>query len=430
MKKIFLGLGLLATSIVSAQFKINGKIEDYANQQMIAKIHQGIGTKIVDKVTTNAKGEFTVNIPFKYNGIVELALNNGEVIKILSDNQTVSLKGENSSPIQNSLQIKQGDTAKQYAERSKNAIYLGFKDTVFSELIKFYQPNEPFHEALKKEMQRIDQLENATKNNAPLVTYISNLETLTETTTNGFNESDLNSILEVLKNDDERLEQSGLMNTLIFNYVKAYFGQPQNKGVDINEAIRPIITKLVSNTNIATSRGQNVLASVINILTPKQFPSLNAEYLTLAKSIKGEVSEDLKLAILNVEGLKQGEKVPNFTFDKKLNGKSSLFDVKADKKLIVFWASWCPACMNEMPLIEEYYSKFKAEGGEIVAVSLDYDQAAFDAATKNFLWYNTTELLRWDSEIAKQFGVNSTPTLFLVDKDDKLIKKVHHISDL
>ena len=83
-----------------------------------------------------------------------------------------------------------------------------------------------------------------------------------------------------------------------------------------------------------------------------------------------------------------------------------------------------------MPFVKEYYRNFKAEGGEILAISLDYDQASFDHATKDFEWINYTELMRWDTSGVKEFGITSTPTLFLLDKDNKLIKKASHISDL
>ena len=50
--------------------------------------------------------------------------------------------------------------------------------------------------------------------------------------------------------------------------------------------------------------------------------------------------------------------------------------------------------------------------------------------TKELPWFNYTDLMRWDSPIAAEYNINSTPTLFLVDKDNKVIKKVNHVSDL
>ena len=83
-----------------------------------------------------------------------------------------------------------------------------------------------------------------------------------------------------------------------------------------------------------------------------------------------------------------------------------------------------------MPFVKEYYRNFKENGGEIVSISLDFDDAAFKEATKDFEWVNYTELMHWDTQGIVEFGVTSTPTLFLLDKDNKLIKKASHISEL
>lgn len=125
-----------------------------------------------------------------------------------------------------------------------------------------------------------------------------------------------------------------------------------------------------------------------------------------------------------------GNQVPDIKFKEAVKGFKSLYDVKANQKIIIFWASWCPACREEMPFIKEYYQNFKKEGGEIVAISLDFDQNEFKNATKDFDWINYTELSQWDTQGVEEFGVSSTPTLFLVDKDNKLIKKASHISEL
>ena len=42
--------------------------------------------------------------------------------------------------------------------------------------------------------------------------------------------------------------------------------------------------------------------------------------------------------------------------------------------LVVFWATWCPACVKETPYIKDYYERFHDEGLEIVGVSLDTDR--------------------------------------------------------
>ncbi len=39
--------------------------------------------------------------------------------------------------------------------------------------------------------------------------------------------------------------------------------------------------------------------------------------------------------------------------------------------LVVFWATWCAPCLEEMPALEKYYREHKADGFEIIALSID-----------------------------------------------------------
>lgn len=54
------------------------------------------------------------------------------------------------------------------------------------------------------------------------------------------------------------------------------------------------------------------------------------------------------------------------------NGKN--FDLAQQKGKIVivnFWAKWCKDCRREMPVLDELYKKYHAQGLEIISVSVD-----------------------------------------------------------
>jgi len=62
---------------------------------------------------------------------------------------------------------------------------------------------------------------------------------------------------------------------------------------------------------------------------------------------------------------------PNFKLT-DLNGKSiSLSDYKGKVLFLNFWATWCPPCRAEIPDFVEAYAEQKANGLEILGISVD-----------------------------------------------------------
>jgi thiol-disulfide isomerase/thioredoxin len=100
----------------------------------------------------------------------------------------------------------------------------------------------------------------------------------------------------------------------------------------------------------------------------------------------------------------------------KLRGKVVLLD---------FWATWCPPCRAEVPHVVATYEKLKAKGFEIVGVSLDKDQKALDAFTKEhkMTWPQYFDGKGWQNEVSTKFGINSIPAMWLLDKKGVVTSK-------
>ena len=56
----------------------------------------------------------------------------------------------------------------------------------------------------------------------------------------------------------------------------------------------------------------------------------------------------------------------------ELNG--NMFDLAGQRGKVVivnFWATWCPPCRKEMPALDAFYRRYKAEGLEMIGLSAD-----------------------------------------------------------
>jgi peroxiredoxin len=106
-----------------------------------------------------------------------------------------------------------------------------------------------------------------------------------------------------------------------------------------------------------------------------------------------------------------------------LDGRTvSLAEYRGKKKLVVsFWASWCGPCRLETPALKEFYERHRktSDNFELLAISIDDDRAAAEAyAAEARMPFPV--LLDLKGTASDAFGVNSIPTLFVIDESGKV----------
>ena len=91
--------------------------------------------------------------------------------------------------------------------------------------------------------------------------------------------------------------------------------------------------------------------------------------------------------------------------------------------LVDFWATWCPPCVEEVPELVATYEKFKDQGFTIVGISLDEDKGALEKFTteNKMTWPQFFDGKGWENEMAKRFKIQTVPTMWLLDREGKLI---------
>ena len=100
-------------------------------------------------------------------------------------------------------------------------------------------------------------------------------------------------------------------------------------------------------------------------------------------------------------------------------GNFSLGKLQAEQTIIVFWASWCGYCEKALPQIEQYASLHPQT--KVVAISLDTIADDFEKAKAKYPhMIHYSDLKGWNSEYARIYNINATPTFYLLDSDKKI----------
>ncbi len=116
-------------------------------------------------------------------------------------------------------------------------------------------------------------------------------------------------------------------------------------------------------------------------------------------------------------GVMKGQRAPDFTI-KDLSGKSfSLSSAKNDVVCLMFWATWCPYCVREVPRFKELHAKYSAKGFRIIGINIGVNDPlprveAFQL--QNQLPY----AILYDSaqEVSRMFYVTGIPVTVIIDR--------------
>ena len=164
---------------------------------------------------------------------------------------------------------------------------------------------------------------------------------------------------------------------------------------------------------------------------------LSCTLLTGVSRVQAEVEPKVGEIVKDVTELKElyssiipvGSKAPHFAIKDK---DGEMWDSKdfigKEVTLIYFWSAFCPYCKESLPKINEIADKFKARGLKTIAINLD--GIDFERAINNFIReYEVTLPVPLDELTTKNkyfnaadpYGVNKTPSVFLINRAGEVI---------
>ncbi len=116
-----------------------------------------------------------------------------------------------------------------------------------------------------------------------------------------------------------------------------------------------------------------------------------------------------------------GSVIPNLALTDTLQKKSNLYDYQSEYVLINFWATWCPPCRREMPILKKL--DHENDNLKVLGFSYDVDYAILEFQQKIGIDYplflNNPQSLQLNALFGNQSG--GLPYTVLLDKDHKIV---------
>ena len=228
--------------------------------------------------------------------------------------------------------------------------------------------------------------------------------------------------------NDERF----IYNPFIREQLKFYLNSiyPKENDYDKNPAER--LTKSVNIIMSRSLQNNTVKEFTVNYLIDYYLMKGPGEiilfiYDNYYEACTLELNEKTLERIKQLKNVKPGNKAPDFTIKNETGKDISLNSIIGKGPvMILFWASWCNHCKAEAPKYAEVFNEFKSKGFQTIAVSLDDDKNQWLYAINLYKlsgWINVCDFKKFNSDVAREYFIYNTPTMFLLDKEGKILFK-------
>jgi thiol-disulfide isomerase/thioredoxin len=165
----------------------------------------------------------------------------------------------------------------------------------------------------------------------------------------------------------------------------------------------------------------------LQLALSKEFEDKEREALGYYKKVasqfpKTDAGEKAAGAVRRLESVGQRIDLQGTTIDGQPFRLSSL---RGKPVVLHYWATWCEPCKQDMKLLRRLQASYQRAGLQLVGVNVDITrEMASDFLRANPLpWTQLFEEGALESSrLAKAFGVQTLPTMMLVDQDGKVVR--------
>ena len=433
-----------------SQNTITGNFPLLAGQQIHLVGFDGFGIYTIDSTSVSEQGYFKLNYAYKSRGVGYLAAEDNKAYFVVLADEDIQLEGEALSLPESveTIKGKENQIFLQYAtEHLKREQAL----SAWIYLRKIYQADSLFSikklplQTIEEEMQRIKQEDDDFLKSLNPGSYVSwflpNRKLVSSVSTVAqYRTEEIPAIINAFRKldyTDERLYNSGLLKDV----VESHFWLLENMGQPLDTVFKEMsisIDYLIPNLSKDEQKFNEITRYLFNLLERHSLFQAS-EYLAIKILTQNSctINDDLAKQLESYRAMKKGNTAPDIVFSGDVLGRGSviktpsrLSDIISAYKVVIFGASWCPKCAEELSQLLPLYEKWKLKGVEVVFISLDTEKSVFNSFAGIFSFVSMCDYNKWNTQSVKDYYVFATPTLFMMDKDLKIILRPNSVKQI
>ena len=429
---------------------ITGRFTQLAMQEIKLEGFNGLKTYVISNAAADEKGNFKLSYAKEDYGVAYLISSDKKPLFVLLSGEDVEIIGEALSAAE-TIHIKKGKENllfEQYANehpRREQALSAWIYLEKIYTMDSLFSVQKTAVKNIQLEKQRIKEEDAAFLANLPKGSYVSwflptrklvsDVATIAQ-----YRPEEIPATIAAFRKMDytnSRLYKSGLFKEAI----ESHFWLLENSGrsldsvfIEMKFSIDAMMEYLIKD-----EKKLNEVTNYLFDLLERQSLFQASEYLALKvlNETSCTIESDLAKQLESYRAMKKGNiasdiKFGNMTY---LNGvKQAMFNnltnLTTPYTLVVFGASWCPKCLEELPKLIQNYVKWRNLGVEVVYISLDTAQQVFEQSVKSYPFFAYCDYKKWESQVAKDYYVFGTPTFYLLDAKRKILMRPNSISQV
>ena len=224
-----------------------------------------------------------------------------------------------------------------------------------------------------------------------------------------------------------------LRTPFLFERINTYVSKLQ---VQVPDSLIKAIDLVLAKTKNASESYRYFAVHYLNEYANSKFVGMDAVYVHLAEKYyaSGQApwvdSTQLAKIVENAVSLKPiliGKTAPNIKMQLRDGSPVTLHDIKSPYIVLYFWRYDCGHCKESTPDLKAFYEEYNNKGVKIFAVCVKFNDEIGDCwkyVDENQLdgWIHAVDpYLR--SKFYSLYNVKTTPQIFILDKNKKIISK-------